>query len=48
MNNSQLQVKLDDPSHTFIIAEAGSNWKVGTYEEDIKRAKELIKVAKNA
>jgi N,N'-diacetyllegionaminate synthase len=48
MNNSQIKVKLDDLSHTFIIAEAGSNWKAGTFEEDLKRAKELIKVAKNA
>jgi N,N'-diacetyllegionaminate synthase len=48
MNKPQPQVKLDDLSHTFIIAEAGSNWKSGTLEEDLKRARELIKVAKNA
>ncbi len=35
----------DNSSHTFIIAEAGSNWKCGTYEEDLQQAKELIKVA---
>jgi len=35
----------NDPSHTFIIAEAGSNWKCGTLEEDLQRAKELISVA---
>jgi N-acetylneuraminate synthase len=46
--STKSQVKLDDPFHTFIIAEAGSNWKVGTLEDDLKRAKELIKVAKNA
>jgi len=32
-------------NHIFIIAEAGSNWKCGTHEEDLKRAKELIKIA---
>jgi len=32
----------------FVIAEAGSNWKCGTYDEDLKRAKELIKIAVNA
>jgi N,N'-diacetyllegionaminate synthase len=41
-------VKLDDPYHTFIIAEAGSNWKAGTLEEDLKRARELIRVAAKA
>lgn len=34
--------------HVFIIAEAGSNWKCGSYEEDLQRAKELIKVAAKA
>ena len=34
-----------DSSRVFIIAEAGSNWKVGSYNEDIKRAKKLIHVA---
>ncbi|PBO85667.1 MAG: N-acylneuraminate-9-phosphate synthase [Thaumarchaeota archaeon] len=33
--------------NTFIIAEAGSNWKCGTYEEDLEQAKELINVAAN-
>ena len=33
---------------TFIIAEAGSNWKCGNYEEDLVRAKELITEASNA
>lgn len=36
---------LNDPSHIFIIAEAGSNWKCGTYDDDLKQAKKLIKVA---
>lgn len=30
---------------TFIIAEAGSNWKSGSYEEDLNQAKKLIDVA---
>lgn len=34
-----------DSSRVFVIAEAGSNWKVGSYNEDIKRAKKLIHVA---
>ncbi len=38
-------IKLDDPRHVFVIAEAGSNWKVGSFENDLFRAKELIKVA---
>ena len=38
-------INLDDLSHTFVIAEAGSNWKSGSYEDDLKQAKELIKVA---
>lgn len=40
--------KLDDFTHTFVIAEAGSNWKCGTYEEDLQRAKELIRIASKA
>ena len=38
-------MEFNDQSHTFIIAEAGSNWKVGKYEDDLNRAKELIKIA---
>ena len=41
-------LNLENQYHTFIIAEAGSNWKCGNYEEDLKRAKELIKAAKKA
>jgi N,N'-diacetyllegionaminate synthase len=40
--------RLKDSSHTFIIAEAGSNWKCGTYEEDLEQAKKLIKTAAKA
>lgn len=36
---------LDNPDHVFVIAEAGSNWKAGTYKEDLVRAKKLIQVA---
>ncbi len=38
----------DDPSHVFVIAEAGSNWKSGTCKEDLERAHQLIKVAAKA
>lgn len=37
-----------NPSHTFVIAEAGSNWKAGSYEEDLKRSSDLIKSASKA
>lgn len=45
MNNYEL---LMNPIHTFIIAEAGSNWKCGKFDEDLQRAKDLIKVASKA
>ncbi|NDF35832.1 MAG: N-acylneuraminate-9-phosphate synthase [Nitrosopumilaceae archaeon] len=32
-------------THVFVIAEAGSNWKAGSYNQDIKRAKTLIEIA---
>lgn len=48
MNKSKSHLKLDDPSHTFIIAEAGSNWKVGTHDEDLIQAKKLIDIASKA
>lgn len=38
----------DNYHHTFVIAEAGSNWKVGSYEEDLLQAKKLIDVAKES
>lgn len=41
-------MQFDNPSHTFIIAEAGSNWKAGSYDEDLQRSKELIKIASKA
>ena len=36
---------LDNSKHIFVIAEAGSNWKAGSYDKDIKRATNLIEVA---
>ncbi len=44
-NMKNLFKKLNDPSHLFIIAEAGSNWKRGTIKQDISQAKKLIKTA---
>ena len=41
-------MKFNDSNHTLIIAEAGSNWKVGSYEDDLKQAKKLIKTAADA
>ena len=35
-------------NHVFVIAEAGSNWKAGTYSNDLKRAKKLISIAADA
>lgn len=45
MQQNRTYQKLQDKKHIFVIAEAGSNWKAGSYEEDLKRAKELIKTA---
>lgn len=42
------QIAFDNPKHTFVIAEAGSNWKCGTYDEDLNQAKQLIKTAAKA
>ena len=39
---------LENSSHTFIIAEAGSNWKCGSYEDDLNQSKNLIKYAAKA
>jgi len=40
--------QLDDTNHTFVIAEAGSNWKCGNFDEDVNQAKKLIEIASNA
>ena len=39
---------LNNPSHTYVIAEAGSNWKSSSYANDLKQAKKLIDVAFNS
>jgi len=39
---------LNDPKHIFVIAEAGSNWKSGSYSDDLNQAKRLIDVAKSS
>lgn len=40
--------KLNDSNHIFVIAEAGSNWKCGIFEEDLTMAKKLISAASKA
>jgi N-acetylneuraminate synthase len=35
-------------SDVFIIAEAGSNWRMGSEEEDLKMCKKLIEIAKES
>ena len=32
-------------NHVFVIAEAGSNWKCGSFDDDLQQAKKLIDVA---
>lgn len=34
--------------HVFVIAEAGSNWHMGTYERDLEMAKTMINIAAEA
>jgi N,N'-diacetyllegionaminate synthase len=48
LKNLKNSNKLNDPSHVYVIAEAGSNWKIGSYEEDLNQAKKLIEIAKNS
>jgi hypothetical protein len=38
----KLKIVLDNPRNIFVIAEAGSNWKVNSYQNDVKRATKLI------
>ena len=39
---------LNDKKHTFVIAEAGSNWRTRDIKTSIKRAKKMILVAKSS
>jgi len=39
---------ISESNHVFIIAEAGSNWRLGTPERDIRMAKSLIDVASDS
>ena len=41
-------MNIDNPKHTFVIAEAGSNWKIGSLNDDIDQAKKMILCAVNA
>lgn len=43
-----MNINFDNLDHTFIIAEAGSNWKIGSSDEDLKQAKNLIIIAADA
>lgn len=43
-----MNLNLNNSNHTFVIAEAGSNWKCGSYDEDLERAEKLIHVAAEA
>lgn len=40
--------RFDDSSHIFVIAEAGSNWKVGAHNDDLRMAQKLIETASKA
>lgn len=37
--------KLFDSNHTFVIAEAGSNWKIGSNNDDLKEVERLVETA---
>jgi|TARA_B110000495_G_C23030175_1_gene613270 N,N'-diacetyllegionaminate synthase len=41
-------VIFNNSDHVFVIAEAGSNWKCGTYEDDLNQARNLIDTAVKA
>jgi len=36
---------LGNSQHIFVIAEAGSNWKCGNFDDDLQQAKKLIQIA---
>ena len=44
----QSEPMIDDSTHTFIIAEAGSNWKIGSNEENLKMGEKLVEIASNS
>ena len=43
-----INIELTKIKKTFIIAEAGSNWKVGTSKDDLIQAKKMIRAASKA
>jgi N,N'-diacetyllegionaminate synthase len=43
-----LNILKTNTNKIFVIAEAGSNWKCGTYEEDLKQALKLIDIASDS
>ena len=43
-----INIELTKIKKTFIIAEAGSNWKVGTGKDDLIQAKKMIRAASKA
>jgi sialic acid synthase SpsE len=39
---------MSDSQHVFVIAEAGSNWRMGTPDRDLQMARALVDVAVEA
>ena len=48
MKYNRSKLDIDDSSHVFVIAEAGSNWKCGSFEEDLSQSRKLIRAASKA
>ena len=46
MKTNSYKINLDNSNHTFVIAEAGSNWKIGSFSKNLRQAKKLIDIAK--
>jgi len=46
MKTVSYKIELDNPNHIFVIAEAGSNWKIGSFNKNLRQAKKLIDIAK--
>ena len=40
-------MNFDDPTHIFIIAEAGSNWKCGSYEPNLMNINQNTSIEDN-